>query len=115
MLERSSFIYKYTCCCAQTYIGETGQRLSDRIKQHIPDKLYQQPPNLRSATSDSAITKHMQSQTACIPRQRNERFTVVASARNAHHRAALEALYIRSMKPPLCAQKKFVKALRLFR
>ena len=114
-LENSNFIYKYACRCERTYVGETCQRFSERIKQHIPDKLYKKPPDKRVATSDSAITKHLQAQPECIPQERNSSFSVITPARNSAHRFTLEALYIRSLRPELCRQKKHIKVLRLFK
>ena len=115
LLENSNFIYKYACRCERTYVGETCQRFSERIKQHIPDKLYKKPPDKRVATSDSAITKHLQAQPECIPQERNSSFSVITPARNSAHRFTLEALYIRSLRPELCRQKKHIKVLRLFK
>ena len=114
-LENSNFIYQYACRCERTYVGETCQRFSERIKQHIPDKLYKKPPDKRVATSDSAITKHLQAQPECIPQERNSSFSVITPARNSAHRFTLEALYIRSLRPELCRQKKHIKVLRLFK
>ena len=87
----------------------------ERIKQHIPDKLYKKPPDKRVATSDSAITKHLQAQPGCIPQERNGSFSVITPARNSAHRFTLEALYIRSLRPELCRQKKHIKVVRLFK
>ena len=79
------------------------------------DKLYKKPPDKRVATSDSAITKHLQAQPECIPQERNSSFSVITPARNSAHRFTLEALYIRSLRPELCRQKKHIKVLRLFK
>ena len=39
---KSSVIYYYTCACEATHVGKTTQRLTERIKQHIPDKISKQ-------------------------------------------------------------------------
>ena len=39
---KSSIVYEYSCHCDSRYIGQTSQRLQDRIKQHIPKWLQQQ-------------------------------------------------------------------------
>ena len=45
--SRSFVIYEYTCRCNRTYVGKTVQHLGERIKQHIPDRLF---VNLRGQT-----------------------------------------------------------------
>ena len=42
------------------------------------------------------------------------RFSIVSSARSKCHLHVLEAVYIRSLAPPLCVQKEFVRVLQLF-
>ena len=39
---KSSIVYEYSCHCDSRYIGQTSQRLQDRIKQHVPKWLQQQ-------------------------------------------------------------------------
>ena len=34
MLSKSNVVYEFTCCCGQTYIGKTIQRLIERAMQH---------------------------------------------------------------------------------
>ena len=47
------------CCCGQTYVGKTTQRLSERILQHIPKKICVSRPVLKPVKGDSAITKQL--------------------------------------------------------
>ena len=107
---KSYVIYQYTCSCAETYVGKTTQRLSERIKQHIP-------PNIatrKSNQADSAILAHLRNKPACVPTNAQELFRILARARSSYHLDILEAMYIRSLEPSLCAQKEFVKSLTLF-
>ena len=109
-VTKSYVIYQYTCSCAETYVGNTTQRLSERIKQHIP-------PNIatrKSKQADSAILAHIRNKPACVPTNAQERFRILARARSSYHLDILEAMYIRSLEPSLCAQKEFVKSLTLF-
>ena len=32
---KGSVIYEYSCHCDSRYVGQTSQRLRDRIKQHV--------------------------------------------------------------------------------
>ena len=50
----------------------------------------------------------------CVPTNAQERFRILAQARSSYHLDILEAMYIRSLEPSLCAQKEFVKSLTLF-
>ena len=109
-VTKSYVMYQYTCSCAETYVGKTTQRLSERIKQHIP-------PNIetrKSNQADSAILAHIRNKPACVPTNVQERFRILARARSSYHLDILEAMYIRSLEPSLCAQKEFVKSLTLF-
>ena len=45
--QKSSVIYKYKCHCDSGYVGRTSQRLQDRIKQHVPQRLRQQSTRQR--------------------------------------------------------------------
>ena len=39
---KSSVVYKYSCHCESRHVGQTSQRLQDRIKQHVPKWLQKQ-------------------------------------------------------------------------
>ena len=113
--SRSFVIYEYTCRCNRTYVGKTVQHLGERIKQHIPDRLF---VNLRGgltvkATSDSAITCHLQESEDCRHLDRRKDFKIIARARHSQHLDVLEALHIRNKSPELCQQKRFVRHLNL--
>ena len=113
----SSIIYHYTCSCGLTYIGKTTQHLSQRIKQHIPDKLLTPTPVLRNDRNDSAILKHLKARPECIAEIRANvasHFKILARGRNRCHLDVLEALHIKTQSPPMCLQKDFVRQLHLF-
>ena len=87
-VTKSYVIYQYTCSCAETYVGKTTQRLSERIKQHIP-------PNIatrKSNQADSAILAHIRNKPACVPTNAQERFRILARARSSYHLDILEAM-----------------------
>ena len=37
--SRSMVVYQYMCSCKLTYVGKTSQKFTERMKQHVPDKL----------------------------------------------------------------------------
>ena len=108
-------ICKYTCRCERTYVGKTSQTFHERIKQHVPEKLLNLAPGTKAktATSDSAITKHLMTSKDRIPTDPVERFELLTRVRNKSHLDILEALFIRNLTPELCTQE-FVKVLKLF-
>ena len=114
---QGSVVYEYTCRCNRTYVGKTSQLLGERVKQHVPDRLFL---NLRGralkvSPGDSAITKHLSEADECVDSivSCRSRFTILARARNSQHLDVLEALFIRSKSPVLCQQKKSVSMLKL--
>ena len=113
-MSKSSVVYEFRCSCGLAYIGKTIQRLSERIKQHVPNKLLLPKPALQSIKADSAITKHLKENPRCISEQLRSNFTVLSQARTKAHLDVLEALFIRSQLPELCSQKDFVRVLSLF-
>ena len=127
-IQKSFFIYKCKCHCDGRYVGQTSQRLQDRIKQHVPRWLRQQltrPCRSQSHRSfkrnntkpdcDSAINQHLLDNDQCALNYDNKRFSTLAAARSSFHLNLLEAVYIKSRRPVLCRQKKFVYTLKLFR
>ena len=54
--EKSLLVYECKCCCGRTYVGRTIQRLSETIKQHVPDQLFQETSDLKRSRSNSAQT-----------------------------------------------------------
>ena len=75
------------------YVGKTVQHPGERNKQHIPDRLF---VNLRGkltvkATSNSAITCHLQESEDCRHLERRKDFKIIARARHSQHLDVLEA------------------------
>ena len=115
--SKSNVVYEYGCCCGQTYVGKTSQRLSERIRQHVPDSLMQTRPVTRKAKVDSAVTRHLKENPTCIDSNQKSmtgRFRILAQARSQLQLDVLEALLIKKLSPNLCQQKSFVRVLRLF-
>jgi len=88
-----NLVYKITCpeaSCQQTYVGETGRRLSHKIHEHCHDinsKIYQHifTSNHGNISIDNAtVLNH--------------------SFKGIHHRKVAEALYIKQIKPQLNKQ-----------
>ena len=112
---KSCLVYEYKCCCGQTYLGKTTQRLAERVKQHILDKLFRATrTSLCKVPGDSAVTKHLKEYPDCLAVERRENFTILAQARHKAHLDVLEALYIKKLSPGLCLQKEFIHVLALF-
>ena len=93
------------------------QNLSERNKQHIPPKLLLPGADLRRKSADSAITRHLKENSACLDKLRKdaaaERFSVLCQARSRSALDVLEALFIHRLAPELCSQKEHVRALTL--
>ena len=114
-MTRSNVIYEYRCCCGRAYVGKTSQRLSERIRQHVPDGLLRTPPLTKKVKTDSAITRHLKEDLNCVyESQPTERFRILAQARSQLQLDLLEALFIKKLAPSLCHQKEFVRVLNLF-
>ena len=116
--EKSNIIYKFQCHCGSDYVGKTSQRFHLRIDQHVP-KVIRNWINGTSAQPKknyfSAIGQHLVDNQVCAKNFTREKFSVVARAENSFQLHILEALYIQSLKPRLCKQKKFVYQTRLFK
>lgn len=115
--QRSNLIYLFKCSCDSTYVGRTNQRLSDRIRQHVPRKV-QSILGSNMKTKDlppSAIANHLLQNPECGRKFKSEMFTIITHGRTFFHLQALEALNISVRKPPLCQQKKFVHTMLLFK
>ena len=118
--SKSNVVYQFTCSCGHTYVGRTSQRLSERVKQHLPDGLFKErrrPVAIKQ--SDSAITKHLKANPACIREELRAidsavGFKILAQARSQFHLNTLEALFIQLLVPELCNQKEHVRVLSLF-
>ena len=110
----SLIVYRFSCCCGQDYVGRTIKRLSERIKQHVPDKLLAPSPSLCKAAADSAITRHLKESPSCISDKLRQNFSILAHARHQTHLDVLEALFINKLSPSLCCQKDHVRVLSVF-
>jgi len=62
---------------------------------------------LKSQT-DSAIGLHLLQNKQCANNYKDQQFSILARARTAFHLSALEATYIKTLKPILYRQKEFV-------
>jgi len=124
--QQSNIIYQFSCHCDSRYVGRTSQRLQDRIKQHIPKsirtgQLSQDRTQLSRSckltnsapTCDSAIGQHLLESRSCALEYNDNRFSILARGRSAFHLSALEATYIRTLRPKLCRQKQFVYVLKI--
>ena len=137
-LHKSNVIYKYTCKrCEAAYVGRTSQRLGDRIAEHVPKafRVPMKPSEIRPNNSsyglrkrkpvsyvaasipsyvDSAVGLHLLENPECAKMYSDADFEILSTARNSYHLNVVEALYINSLKPLLCRQKKFIYYCRLF-
>ena len=119
---KSSVVYEYSCHCDNRYVGQTSQRLQDKIKQHIPKWQQQQakrPTRSQPGRScklkrnnpdcDSTIGQHLLDNEQCAANYNDKRFKILAVARNSFHLCLLEATFIKTRHPVLCKQKEFVQ------
>ena len=101
---KRSVIYYYACACEAAYVGKTTQQLTERIKQHISDKI----SNNGVKRTDSAILVHLKSNHSCIPGEKEHaifRFAILATERSQCHLNVLGAVSIKSLSPSMCLQK----------
>ena len=116
--ERSHLIYLFTCSCESAYVGRTNQRLSTRIRQHIPPKLEKTLGSNMNMSQDplsSSIAEHLVKNPECGKNFCSQMFTIIGRGRSFFHLQALEALNISIRRPVLCQQKKFVHSLAFFK
>ena len=96
--RKSSVIYKYKCHCDSRYVARTSQRLQDRIKRHVPQRLRQQlthPSRSQSHRSckrndtkpdcDSAIGQHLLENDQCAINYKNKSFSILIPALSSFH------------------------------
>ena len=121
----SNVIYEYKCECDARYVGRTSQRLSDRIKQHVPHSIRnkitpsrQQPKRdcrrNSSVSCDSAIGKHLLCNTHCADSYSDDNFRILRKCRSLFQLRVMESVLIKLKNPVLCRQKDFVFNLSLF-
>ena len=113
----------FKCECGSRHVGRT-QRLSERIKQHVPSVIRKKTVPLRNkpkrhCTSaqtincDSAIGQHL-SNRCCANTYSDSKFIILAKCRSAFFLKIMESMYIKFNDPDLCRQKEFVFSLALF-
>ena len=108
------------------YVGQTSQRLLDRINQHIPRCIRSDKrptknlpnreckiTNSPTVYSDSAIVQHLLENEECAKHYNDAQFSILATARSSFHLSVLEVTYINSLQPILCRQKEFVYSLQI--
>ena len=128
--HRSNLIHEFVCHCDSRYVGRTSQRLQDRIKQHVPKFILNNSTTskIRSSLSracktddnssqpcfhESAIGQHLLDNKECASQYSDSKFSILFRGRSKFHLSALEATFIKSLKPNLCKQKEFVYSLKL--
>ena len=92
MFRKSSVIYKFTCVCKATYIGETSRRLNTRIAEHL------------GKDKNSHVFKHLLSSENCKSHATEDSFIVLDSAPTNWQRRIKEGLYILWENPTLNKQ-----------
>ena len=119
----SNLVYRFVCHCDSRCVGRTSQRLQERIKQHIPNftisssrkslpRRYKASCHSRQF-HESASGQHLLDNPVCASHYSNDKFSILARGR-LFHLSALEATFIKSLKPILCTQKEFVCSLKIF-
>ncbi|KAF8564717.1 hypothetical protein P879_06762 [Paragonimus westermani] len=107
-------VYSFTCSCGTSYVGRTTRRLSERIREHHPAWIN----NGVTKTITSAIVAHLVDTNHTVNLASS--FRLIYRVKGIHSKAVrcrilatAEAIGIRLNNPPLCAQKRFVQALKL--
>ena len=121
-------VYNFLCNCDSRYVSRTFQQLQNRIRQHVPKFIrtgqISNSYNISTRSGKSstpvmfnefAIAQHLLDNPICAKNYSNEKFTIISFGCSSFHLSALEAVYIKSCKPNLCRQKKFVYNLKLLR
>ena len=116
LLATSSVVYKFVCCCDNSYVWCTTQRLGSRIKQHVPKYainlsdsriLAMQKQVIRCTrrkalvSASSAILKHLLKNDSCARWYTSVSFTVIGRAEKTSKLCVKEALLIYRHKPIL--------------
>ena len=124
-IQHSKVVYKYVCHCDSGYVGQTSQRLQDRIRQHVPKSIRnrtgqerKQPERLgKPANSiphcDSAIVNHFLHKQKCAFQCNDNQFFILSKARSDFHLLVLDSFFITLRKPNLCRQKEFIYKRKL--
>ena len=113
----SCVVYDFKCECGSRYVGRTTQRLSERIKQHVPSVIRNKTVPLRNqpkrqCTSaqtincDSAIGRHLLSNRCCTNTYSDSKFNILAKCRSTFFLKIMVSMYIKFNDPDLCRQKR---------
>ena len=96
LMSTPNVIYQFNCStCHAQYIGMTERRLSDRVKEHLPNWL----KHTTDKTSRSSVTYHIiEHGHSCKP---EVCFKILYRARNRRQLRFVEAVAIRLYKPEL--------------
>ena len=125
--QKSCVVYEFSCRCEARYVGRTTQRLTDRIKQHVPKRIRkksntarEQPPricknNKSKINCESAIGQHLITNPECAKTYTDDNFRIIGQARSSFHLSVLESVYIKTQNPVLCRQNESVFSLGLFK
>ena len=98
---RSFVVYRFTCPgCNASYIGETTQHLTTRIKEHL------------ETDSKSHIFKHLSTKRGCKELRNTACFEIIDSATSSYRLKLKEAMLITWEKPSLNKQVKRVSISR---
>ena len=101
--ESKGVVYKISCLgCSSFYIGETGQPLDQRYKQHLGD--------MKHAERDKPWSIHMLNAHGGIPT--NTKIEVLSFERNLQRRKIKEANFIDQLKPDVNIRKEMNDAMR---
>ena len=92
LFKKSSVVYKFTCACKATYIGETSRRLNTRIIEHL------------GKDKNALVFKHLQSSENCKSHVNEDSFVVLDCAPTNWQRRIKEGLYILWENPSLNKQ-----------
>ena len=105
----SNFFNLFVCHCDSRYVGCTSQRLQERIKQHIPkftiSTSRKSLPRRCKADSfprqfhESAVGQHLLDSRECASHYNDDKFSILARGCSLFHLSALEATFIKSLKP----------------
>ena len=101
--RKRSVIYYYTCACEATFVEKTSERLTKRVKQHIPDRISKKVVK----RTDSSILAHLKTNHSCVPGDKEhavDRFRILATGRSQCHSNVFKAVFIKSLNPNLCLQ-----------
>ena len=117
--DKNNVIYNFKCHCNSEYVGRTSKRFHQRRDEHVPPKIrkWMLDPTSRKpqATYFTAIGDHLIQNPQCAQNYSDDRFTILTRGRNQFHLSTLESLFIQTMKPVLCRQKRQVYKTKIFK